>query len=185
MSSFLFALQRGPDFSVTLETKKEMSVIIRPLIMTKIVSSHVPSWARKTLLISVCTSLLLPFADRDDCSPNPCEHGGACADQINDFICTCAAGYTGKSCENGNWSACLLLSPSDRCEIHDLMYCSFLIDINDCAVNPCQNSGTCTDLVNDYNCTCIPGYTGQNCTQGNMLNCSSKSLNGSLVILNH
>ena len=48
----------------------------------------------------------------------------------------------------------------------------FLTDINDCADSPCQNNGTCTDLVNDYNCSCIPGYTGQNCTQGKMLSTS-------------
>lgn len=50
------------------------------------------------------------------------------------------------------------------------MPCSFLTDIDDCADSPCQNYGTCNDLVDDYNCTCIPGYTGKNCTQGKKLN---------------
>ena len=38
-----------------------------------------------------------------------------------------------------------------------------LLDIDDCSPNPCQNSGTCDDLVNDYNCTCVVGYTGKSC----------------------
>lgn len=42
------------------------------------------------------------FADINDCSPNPCQHGGTCADQLNNFTCTCAAGYTGKNCGIGN-----------------------------------------------------------------------------------
>ncbi|CAC5420580.1 Neurogenic locus protein delta,Protein eyes shut homolog,Neurogenic locus Notch protein,Neurogenic locus notch homolog protein 3,Protein eyes shut,Protocadherin Fat 4,Delta and Notch-like epidermal growth factor-related receptor,Delta-like protein C,Protein slit,Neurogenic locus notch homolog protein 1,Fibropellin-3,Protein crumbs homolog 2,Sushi, nidogen and EGF-like domain-containing protein 1,Protein jagged-1a,Sushi, von Willebrand factor type A, EGF and pentraxin domain-containing protein 1,Protein jag len=29
--------------------------------------------------------------------------------------------------------------------------------------NPCQYDGLCTDLVNAYNCTCLPGFTGANC----------------------
>ena len=39
-------------------------------------------------------------------------------------------------------------------------------DIDDCALGPCQNGGTCMDGVNDYNCTCVVGYTGKNCSVG-------------------
>ena len=39
----------------------------------------------------------------------------------------------------------------------------FLADIDDCAVQPCYNGGTCIDAVNDYTCICAVGYTGKNC----------------------
>ena len=39
-------------------------------------------------------------------------------------------------------------------------------DVNECASNPCQNGGTCVDLVNSYHCTCIPGYIGTHCSIG-------------------
>ena len=39
-------------------------------------------------------------------------------------------------------------------------------DIDDCLVDPCVNNGTCKDLINDYSCTCVPGYTGKNCSNG-------------------
>ena len=42
----------------------------------------------------------------------------------------------------------------------------FLSDINDCDPVPCQNGGTCTDQLNGYTCTCVVGYTGDNCQTG-------------------
>ena len=28
---------------------------------------------------------------------------------------------------------------------------------------PCKNGATCLDLVNDYQCNCVPGFTGHDC----------------------
>ena len=36
--------------------------------------------------------------------------------------------------------------------------CIVLTDIDECASNPCQNLGTCTDGVNQYNCFMIYVY---------------------------
>ena len=44
-------------------------------------------------------------------------------------------------------------------------------NINDCTSNSCHNGGVCTDLISDYNCTCVPGYTGRNCST-NINECS-------------
>jgi hypothetical protein len=38
-----------------------------------------------------------------------------------------------------------------------------LTDINECSPDPCNNGGTCKDLVNEYKCTCVAGYDGKNC----------------------
>ena len=38
----------------------------------------------------------------DDCASNPCVNGGTCEDLVNDYACTCATGFSGKSCE-GNF----------------------------------------------------------------------------------
>ena len=67
--------------------------------------------------------------EENDCFSDPCQNGGTCTDlhMLNDFNCTCAPGFEGKSCQ---------------------------IDIDDCDPNPCQNGGTCTDLVNSYRCFC-------------------------------
>ena len=40
----------------------------------------------------------LCLSDINECSPNPCENGATCADELNDYTCTCIAGYDGKNC---------------------------------------------------------------------------------------
>ena len=42
----------------------------------------------------------------------------------------------------------------------------FALDINECHSDPCMNSGTCTDKVNGYECSCSDGYTGTHCETG-------------------
>jgi len=41
-----------------------------------------------------------------------------------------------------------------------------LPDVKECDSSPCQNDGWCTDLINDYNCTCSEAFTGKNCSIG-------------------
>lgn len=43
------------------------------------------------------------------------------------------AGYTGDSCEQ---------------------------DIDECLSSPCKNGGTCQNLENNYECTCMEGFEG-------------------------
>lgn len=40
-------------------------------------------------------------------------------------------------------------------------------DINECSSGPCQNGGTCLDLINRFECQCVTGYTGTECEIGN------------------
>jgi hypothetical protein len=46
------------------------------------------------------------------------------------------------------------------------------MNVDDCAMNPCQNGGTCFDFVNDYKCYCHAGFIGRNC-EHNVDDCSS------------
>ena len=39
------------------------------------------------------------------------------------------------------------------------------IELNECESLPCVH-GSCKDLINDYNCTCDPRYTGKDCNVG-------------------
>ena len=40
-------------------------------------------------------------------------------------------------------------------------------DINECIPNPCEH-GSCTDGIDDYNCTCDREWTGDNCEISNI-----------------
>jgi hypothetical protein len=42
----------------------------------------------------------------------------------------------------------------------------YFLETDECVSIPCLNGGTCTDLFNDYNCTCVTGYIGRNCENG-------------------
>ena len=44
----------------------------------------------------------------------------------------------------------------------------FIVDINECESNPCENGGTCTDMEDGYGCECKSGFTGLQCETGNL-----------------
>lgn len=48
----------------------------------------------------------------------------------------------------------------------------FFSEINECDSNPCQSYGSCTDLIADFRCTCIPGFSGKQC-EVNIDECAS------------
>nr|XP_020649057.1 protein crumbs homolog 2 isoform X2 [Pogona vitticeps] len=94
--------------------------------------------------------------DVDECATDPCLNGGECFERSNQsyygkykdfpeqfsyeeaagFICRCPPGFEGEVCS---------------------------ININECMSQPCQNGGSCIDLVNSYLCHCLPGYSGVEC----------------------
>ena len=71
------------------------------------------------------------------CDYLPCKNGATCNQGIgNDGECICSIGYFGKTCN------------TKRCD-----------EIN----NPCKNSISCLEIDKDYNCFCLPGFTGKYC----------------------
>ena len=49
-------------------------------------------------------------------------------------------------------------------------------DINECASNPCNNGGSCSDLVNGYTCECVEGYAGLDCDYGEIDSRSNRNV---------
>ncbi len=43
---------------------------------------------------------------------------------------------------------------------------TLILDIDDCARQPCHHGGICTDLVDDFECSCPSGYVGKDCYKG-------------------
>ena len=42
---------------------------------------------------------LFLFTDINECDSNPCQNGATCANEVNKYTCSCAAGYTDINCD--------------------------------------------------------------------------------------
>ncbi|XP_074661621.1 uncharacterized protein LOC141914257 [Tubulanus polymorphus] len=83
----------------------------------------------------------------DDCEGNPCGNQGQCTDQINDFTCTsCDAGFI-----LANRKCIEIIDCDSGYEFVD----GKCVDIDDCLLAPCgaESATTCTDKLNDYECS--------------------------------
>ncbi|XP_019617396.1 PREDICTED: sushi, von Willebrand factor type A, EGF and pentraxin domain-containing protein 1-like [Branchiostoma belcheri] len=99
----------------------------------------------------------VPTCTQVQCPPLTAPANGALSTTARNYntvvTFTCNTGYnrngaTSATCQaDGTWS-----NPVPTCR-----------DINDCIPNPCKNGGTCTDLVNDFQCSCSAGYSGDTC----------------------
>ncbi|XP_041090331.1 protein crumbs homolog 2-like isoform X2 [Polyodon spathula] len=103
--------------------------------------------------------------DIDECEEQPCQNGALCYERSKQiyygelaefeqefsyrtaagYLCHCQPGFTGKNCS---------------------------VNIDECASMPCQNRGSCEDLINGYQCLCEPGFTGVGC-ETNIDECES------------
>ncbi|XP_053387231.1 fibropellin-3-like [Mercenaria mercenaria] len=84
---------------------------------------------------------------------------------------TCNPGYTltghlSLQCVQGEWDG----NPP-VCE-----------DFDECHSSPCLNGGRCVDMLNEYTCTCVPGYAGTHCEQDIDECASSPCQNGATCV---
>lgn len=80
-------------------------------------------------------------------------HGAACA--TADLRPALNKSMHDRSCSSkgGGGGACVYDQGRPYCEL----------ETDECGSIPCANGGTCADLINNYTCACIIGFTGYNC----------------------
>lgn len=67
-------------------------------------------------------------------------------------------------CENGQYTLLRMMYAASFVRL-----CGFCtgtmcnINIDECAINPCHNGGTCVDGVNGFTCLCPDGYHDATC----------------------
>ncbi len=95
-----------------------------------------------------------------------CENGGMCNPETG--RCDCVAGFRGRECGVDvcdhkpcfNGGTCFRGNCTCAPGYHG-EFCE--IDTDDCMAEPCENNGTCHDLVDDFYCSCPPEYVGSFC----------------------
>ncbi|XP_066441605.1 von Willebrand factor D and EGF domain-containing protein isoform X2 [Eleutherodactylus coqui] len=130
-SAIMFTLESGPDGAslspAGLLIWKVMSPNTEKIVFSVVDDCNAKTTVTVEVLVKACG----------------CLNGGSCVANVNfppgrgEFLCVCAAGYEGDSCDT---------------------------DINDCQSTPCH-AGRCVDQVNSYHCECPAGLTGKVCEE--------------------
>ena len=85
------------------------------------------------IVVAIIEDATFTYAVINPCVSSPCATSGNCVPGMGplgvDYICQCAAGYTGPRCE---------------------------VNIDDCQSVICPNNSICVDEVNSYQCICNP-----------------------------
>ena len=85
-----------------------------------------------------------------------CSGNGECIDLGDDFNCSCFPGYTGVLCDTLLPSSTVFISPTPSpTPSPPISICDFI---------NCSGNGACIDLGGDnFNCSCLPEFTGDLC----------------------
>ena len=112
----------------------------------------------------------------NECSSSPCTNGGTCLPSNGFFVCFCAPGWNGTTCQTNINTACNIHPCANGGTCHTIGanslscscatgYCgaSCMTDINECSSAPCKNGGSCLDGINSFSCLCSAGFSGTLC----------------------
>jgi hypothetical protein len=108
----------------------------------------------------------------DNCDMQPCQNGGTCIEEFPggtlEIECKCLPPFGFIACEDS-------LDPNNCSDL-------FCADKDNCDLNPCDNGATCITSLLNYTCSCLPGFTDDNCST-NIDDCfPSPCLNGGTCI---
>ena len=91
-----------------------------------------------------CAAILLQ--DIDDCLPNHCQNGGTCTDGVNNYTCSCVAGYSGSNCSIGKLIKLYIFNLSLIKIKLPLMF----EDVDDCSLNHLSKCRNMCGLSHNY-----------------------------------
>lgn len=85
-------------------------------------------------------------------------------------------------CNDAAWQGEETCSPgAATCHDSDGAATTLCLDHDDCLSNPCQNGGGCHDALQNFTCTCHPGFTGTHC-EVDVDECTNGYADGQLLI---
>ncbi|KTF92353.1 hypothetical protein cypCar_00008339 [Cyprinus carpio] len=129
--------------------------------------------------------------DTDECafSPPVCKNEGICLNTPGSYRCNCQPSFTGPHCET-DYVPCFpspCLNGGTCRQMTDTTYICHCLpaqvgvgqfctdDVDECRLQPnaCQNGGTCSNTRNGYNCVCVNGWSGLDCSE-NIDDCAAE-----------
>ncbi|XP_041376626.1 latent-transforming growth factor beta-binding protein 1-like [Gigantopelta aegis] len=125
-------------------------------------------------------------SDVDECALSPCHANATCINTPGSFNCQCNPGFTGDGINSCIQATIPFLLVLKFCPvglrtwgIHKPARAQVRSDVNECAtgadncVDP-SLGGLCTNTLGSFNCSCMPGYTGDGINNCNDINeCTS------------
>ncbi|XP_058235092.1 hyaluronan-binding protein 2-like isoform X2 [Hemibagrus wyckioides] len=114
---------------------------------------------------------------RGSCKPNPCLNNGVCEEKKGRYKCKCPKTFRGRRCEKSKkickkdmcgYGQCVLTTspPFFECKCKAPFVPPNCKRIAPCEWNPCVNGGTCQKDGQNFDCVCLPGFSGKFCQVG-------------------
>uniref|UniRef100_A0A8C2B612 Sushi, nidogen and EGF-like domains 1 n=1 Tax=Cyprinus carpio TaxID=7962 RepID=A0A8C2B612_CYPCA len=93
-------------------------------------------------------------SDINECASTPCLNGGVCEDLVNNYTCACTTNFTGSHCE----TELVVMENSSTTDAANQTV--------SCDGENCEKRQICEYIGSgNYNCTCTPGYYGDDCEE--------------------
>ncbi|KAM4631317.1 fibulin-7 [Polymixia lowei] len=86
--------------------------------------------------------------DINECASSPCLNGGTCVDEVNQFSCSCARGWSGATCQSPLPTFFVTMTNT-----------SAATTLPAATTGPFVRPSRCTQVQGTTHCTCEPGYT--------------------------
>jgi hypothetical protein len=130
-----------------------------------VITMHI-HWLRHLDVMTICFHVANVAAL--PCFTSPCENNGACGETQDgwDFLCACAGGFTGRTCDKGN-GVKIGQHKQNQLLFYDHNYydcVELLASELYCFSNPCVH-GKCDEVTGGFVCTCEKNYRGDRCSQ--------------------